>query len=125
MCRPGYGVTEGGLVVLGSGVGVRERDQATVVRKGGRQPGRMFLVDTAQGRIVEDEEIKRSLAEAQPYEDWIHDGLIRLEDLPARFLLTPQHSSVVKHQRVFGYNSEELKIQIGRAACRERECQYV
>src|SRR3546814_8195601 len=70
-----YWVTEDGLVVLASEVGVLDIDQATVVRKGRLQPGRMFLVDTAQGRIVEDEEIKRSLAEAQPYEDWIHDGL--------------------------------------------------
>jgi glutamate synthase (NADPH) large chain len=116
-----YWVTEDGLVVMASEVGVLDIDPATVVRKGRLQPGRMFLVDTAQGRIVEDEEIKRELAEAQPYEDWIHDGLIRLEDLPPRFLLTPQHSSVVKHQRVFGYTSEELKILLAPMAAKGAE----
>ena len=116
-----YWVTEDGLVVMASEVGVLDIDQATVVRKGRLQPGRMFLVDTAEGRIVEDEEIKRGLADAQPYEDWIHDGLIRLEDLPPRFLLTPQHSSVVKHQRVFGYTSEELKILLAPMAAKGAE----
>jgi len=116
-----YWVTEDGLVVMASEVGVLDIDQATVVRKGRLQPGRMFLVDTAEGRIVEDEEIKRTLGEAQPYEDWIHAGLIRLEDLPPRFLLTPQHSSVVKHQRVFGYTSEELKILLAPMAAKGAE----
>jgi glutamate synthase (NADPH) large chain len=116
-----YWVTEDGLVVMASEVGVLDIDPATVVRKGRLQPGRMFLVDTAQGRIVEDEEIKQSLASEQPYEDWIHDGLVRLDDLPPRFLLTPQHSSVVKHQRVFAYTTEELKILLGPMAAKGAE----
>ncbi len=116
-----YWVTEDGLVVMASEVGVLDIDPSTVVRKGRLQPGRMFLVDTAEGRIVEDEEIKQGLAQAQPYEDWIHEGLIRLEDLPARFLLTPQHASVIKHQRVFGYTSEELKILLGPMASKGAE----
>jgi glutamate synthase (NADPH/NADH) large chain len=116
-----YWVTEDGLVVMASEVGVLDIDPATVVRKGRLQPGRMFLVDTAQGRIVEDDEIKRTLAEAEPYEDWIHAGLVRLEDLPPRFLLTPQHASVVKHQRVFGYTSEELRIILGPMAANGAE----
>ncbi|MGK2929278.1 MAG: glutamate synthase large subunit [Acidimicrobiales bacterium] len=111
-----YWVTEDGLVVMASEVGVLDIDQSKVVRKGRLQPGRMFLVDTDQGRIVEDEEIKRELGHAQPYDDWLHEGLVRLEDLPSRFLLTPQHSSVVKHQRVFGYTAEELKILLGPMA---------
>jgi glutamate synthase (NADPH/NADH) large chain len=111
-----YWVTDDGLVVMASEVGVLDIDQATVVRKGRLQPGRMFLVDTSQGRIVEDEEIKETLAREQPYDDWLHAGLIRLEDLPERFLLTPQHASVVKHQRVFGYTAEELKILVGPMA---------
>jgi glutamate synthase (NADPH) large chain len=111
-----YWVTEDGLVVMASEVGVLDIDPSTVVRKGRLQPGRMFLVDTAEGRIVEDDEIKRSLAEAEPYEDWIHEGLVRLEDLPSRFLLTPQHASVVKHQRVFGYTTEELEILLAPMA---------
>ena len=111
-----YWVTEDGLVVMASEVGVLDLDPSTIVRKGRLQPGRMFLVDTAEGRIVEDEEIKRGLAEAEPYEDWIHEGVVRLDDLPPRFLLTPQHASVVNHQRVFGYTTEELKILLGPMA---------
>ena len=111
-----YWVTDEGLVVMASEVGVLDIDQSKVVRKGRLQPGRMFLVDTDEGRIVEDEEIKEGLANAQPYEDWLHDGLVRLDDLPPRFLLTPQHASVVKHQRVFGYTTEEMKILLGPMA---------
>ena len=111
-----YWVTEDGLVVMASEVGVLDIDQSKVVRKGRLQPGRMFLVDTAEGRIVEDEEIKQALAGEHPYEEWLHQGLVHLEDLPPRFLLTPQHSSVVKHQRVFGYTNEELKILVGPMA---------
>ena len=111
-----FWVTEDGFVVLASEVGVLDIDPATVVRKGRLQPGRMFLVDTAQGRIVEDDEIKAELAAAQPYEQWTHDGLVRLDDLPSRFLLTPQHASVVTHQRTFGYTTEELKILLAPMA---------
>jgi glutamate synthase (NADPH) large chain len=105
-----FWVTEDGLVVMASEVGVLDIDPATVVTKGRLQPGRMFLVDTAQGRIVDDEELKTELASAQPYGDWLREGLLRLEDLPERDLLTPQHASVVKRQRTFGYTTEELKI---------------
>ena len=85
-------------------------DQATVITKGRLQPGRMFLVDTAQGRIVDDEELKAELASAEPYGEWLEQGLLRLDDLPRRELLTPQHASVVQWQRTFGYTTEELKI---------------
>src|SRR3546814_8468699 len=76
----------------------------------------MFLVDTSAGRIVDDEEIKEALATSRPYGEWLHAGLLRLDDLPPRDFLTPQHASVVKHQRVFGYTSEELKILVGPMA---------
>ncbi|MGE3620176.1 MAG: glutamate synthase large subunit, partial [Acidimicrobiia bacterium] len=105
-----YWVTDDGLVVMASEVGVLDIDPATVVRKGRLQPGRMFLIDTAQGRIVDDEEIKSELARARPYGDWLRDGLVHLEDLPPRDFLVPQHSTVVGHQRAFGYTTEELKV---------------
>ncbi|MGZ4437669.1 MAG: glutamate synthase subunit alpha, partial [Nocardioidaceae bacterium] len=79
-----YWVTEDGLVVLASEVGVLDIDPKTVVRKGRLQPGRMFLVDTDEHRIIEDEEIKGELATEHPYDEWLHAGLIRLEDLPER-----------------------------------------
>ncbi len=111
-----YWVTEDGLVVMASEVGVLPIDVSTVVQKGRLQPGKMFLVDTAAGRIVDDEEIKRDLAHEQPYSEYLHAGLVHLDDLPARDFLTPQHASVVKQQRVFGYTSEELKILIAPMA---------
>src|SRR2546430_13668355 len=83
--RPGrYWVTSDGLVVLASEVGVLDIDQATVIRKGRLQPGRVFLADTASGRIVEDEDVKAALAAEHPYEDWLHAGLVHLDDLPDR-----------------------------------------
>ena len=81
--RPGrYWVTSDGLVVLASEVGVLDLDPATVIRKGRLQPGRVFLADTAAGRIVEDEEVKAALSAEHPYEAWLHAGLIHLDDLP-------------------------------------------
>jgi glutamate synthase (NADPH/NADH) large chain len=111
-----YWVTEDGLVVMASEVGVLPIDVSTVVQKGRLQPGKMFLVDTHLGRIVGDDEVKEALATQQPYGEWLHAGLVHLDDLPARDFLTPQHASVVQHQRVFGYTSEELKILIGPMA---------
>ncbi|MEX2293971.1 MAG: glutamate synthase large subunit [Acidimicrobiales bacterium] len=111
-----YWVTEDGLVVMASEVGVLPIDISTVVQKGRLQPGKMFLVDTAAGRIIDDEEIKRDLADQQPYGEYLHAGLVHLDDLPARDFLTPQHASVVKRQRVFGYTSEELKILVAPMA---------
>ena len=111
-----YWVTDDGLVVLASEVGVLDIDPAKVVRKGRLQPGRMFLVDTAQGRIVDDDEIKTSLAAAEPYGQWLAEGQLQLDDLPMRMMLTPQHASVVTHQRLFGYTNEELRLLVAPMA---------
>ncbi len=111
-----YWVTEDGLVIMASEVGVLDVDPATVIKKGRLQPGRMFLVDTSQGRIVDDEEIKRDLAAQHPYDEWLHAGLVHLDDLPDRDYLLPQHSTVVRHQRTFGYTTEELKLIVGPMA---------
>ncbi len=105
-----YWVTDDDRVIMASEVGVVDVDPATVVRKGRLQPGRMFLVDTAQGRIVDDEDIKAALAAELPYGDWLHAGIVRLEDLPAREHVTYSHESVLRRQQVFGYTHEELKI---------------
>ncbi len=111
-----YWVTDDGLVVLASEVGVLDIDQARVVRKGRLQPGRMFLVDTAQHRIVEDEEIKAELAAAQPYQDWLHAGLIHLDQLPEREHIVHTHASVVRRQQTFGYTEEELRVLLAPMA---------
>ncbi|MQA14553.1 MAG: glutamate synthase large subunit [Pseudonocardiaceae bacterium] len=105
-----YWVTEDGLVVLASEVGVLDIDPSTVVRKGRLEPGRMFLVDTAAGRIVDDEEIKDQLAAEHPYAEWLDEGLIQLDDLPEREREVPTRGSLVRRQQVFGYTQEELGL---------------
>ncbi|MEU8230808.1 glutamate synthase large subunit [Actinoplanes sp. NPDC048967] len=115
--RPGrWWHTSDGLVVLGSEAGVLDLDPATVVAKGRLQPGRMFLVDTEAGRIVHDDEIKAELAAAEPYDEWLHAGLIDLRDLPAREHVIYTHDSVMRRQQVFGYSEEELKILVAPMA---------
>ncbi|MFC3385614.1 glutamate synthase large subunit [Couchioplanes azureus] len=115
--RPGrWWHTSDGLVVLGSEAGVLDLDPATVVAKGRLQPGRMFLVDTASGRIVHDDEIKAELAAEKPYDEWLHAGLIDLRDLPPREHVIYTHDSVMRRQQVFGYTEEELKILVAPMA---------
>ncbi|SDY84119.1 glutamate synthase (NADPH/NADH) large chain [Amycolatopsis xylanica] len=104
-----YWVTEDGLVVLASEVGVLELEQSTIVRKGRLEPGKMFLVDTAEGRIISDDEIKDELATAHPYDEWIDAGLVQLEDLPPRDREVPLHAALVRRQQAFGYTEEELE----------------
>ncbi len=109
--RPGrYSVTDDGLVVLASESGVLDLDPARVVQKGRLQPGRMFLVDTEHGRIISDDEIKRTLAAQHPYDEWLHAGLIHLADLPEREHIVHTASSVARRQQTFGYTEEELRI---------------
>jgi glutamate synthase (NADPH/NADH) large chain len=115
--RPGrYWVTADGLVVLASEVGVLDIDPATVVRKGRLQPGRIFLADTGAGRIVEDEEVKDALAAQQPYADWLHAGLVHLNDLPERNRQLPPTDELATEQRMFGYTEEELRVILGPMA---------
>ncbi|MEV4327596.1 glutamate synthase large subunit [Microbispora rosea] len=110
--RPGrFWVTDDGLVVLASEAGVlSDIPQEKVVRKGRLQPGRMFLVDTARGRIIEDDEIKAELAASEPYGEWLHAGLVRFEELPEREHEHPTHEALVKRQQTFGYTQEELRV---------------
>ncbi|MET8970717.1 glutamate synthase large subunit [Streptomyces hydrogenans] len=109
--RPGrYWVTDEGLVVLSSEVGVLDIDPAKVVRKGRLQPGKMFLVDTAEHRIIEDDEIKAGLAAEQPYAEWLETGEIELPDLPEREHIVHTHASVTRRQQTFGYTEEELRV---------------
>ena len=111
--RPGrFVVTDDGLVVLASEVGVLDFPPDRVVRKGRLRPGRMFLVDTAEGRIVEDDEIKAQLAAAQPWQEWLDEGRIHLAELPEREHITHTPASVVRRQRTFGYTEEEVRILV-------------
>jgi glutamate synthase (NADPH/NADH) large chain len=107
-----FWITNDGLVVLASEVGVLDIAQDRVLRKGRLQPGKMFLVDLDQGRVIEDDEIKDTLANAAPYGDWLHAGMVRLEDIAPREHIFYPHSSVLRRQRAFGYTEEELRLII-------------
>jgi glutamate synthase (NADPH/NADH) large chain len=107
-----FWITKDGLVVLASEVGVLDIPQDRVLRKGRLQPGKMFLVDLDAGRVIEDDEIKDALATSAPYGEWLHAGMVQLEDIPAREHIFYPHSSVLRRQRAFGYTEEELRLII-------------
>src|SRR6478609_7379219 len=111
-----FWVTDDDRVIMASEAGVVDVDPAKVVQKGRLQPGRMFLVDTAKGRIVGDREIKEELAGAQPYAEWLEQGLVHLHDLPDRVHVVPSHESVLKRQETFGYTHEDLKLLVAPMA---------
>ncbi len=109
-------VTDDGLVVMASEAGVLDLDPSKVIRRMRLQPGRMFLVDTAQGRIVDDEEIKAELAAQHPYQEWLDKGLIPLDKLPQGNYVRMPHHRVVLRQLVFGYTYEELNLLVAPMA---------
>ncbi|MEG0299665.1 MAG: glutamate synthase central domain-containing protein, partial [Aurantimicrobium sp.] len=115
--RPGrYLVTDDGLIVVGSEIGVYDVDPAKVVQKGRLQPGKMLLVDTVAGRIISDDEIKSELAASGPWQEWIDQSRIDLEELPEREHIAHTRSSVIRRQRTFGYTEEELRIMLAPMA---------
>ncbi|MFZ9246239.1 MAG: glutamate synthase central domain-containing protein, partial [Ilumatobacteraceae bacterium] len=105
-----YWVTDDDRVIMASEVGVVDIDPAKIVAKGRLQPGKMLLVDTSQGRIIGDDEIKESLAASEPYEKWLNDGQVELEKLADREHVVFSHESVLRRQQMFGYTHEELKL---------------
>ncbi len=109
-------VANDGLVVMASEAGVLDLDPSTVVQRTRLQPGRMFLVDTTQGRIVSDEEVKAELAAAEPYQRWLEEGLVRLEQLPDRPHQHMPHNRIVLRQQVFGYTYEEINLLVAPMA---------
>ena len=105
-----YIVTDDNYVIMASEVGVLDIPERKIVKKWRLQPGKMLLVDTEQGRIIDDEELKRTLAVAKPYRAWIDRSRIALETLPDP--APPQQSpvSLLDRQQAFGYTQEDLKI---------------
>ncbi|GAS93362.1 glutamate synthase (NADPH/NADH) large chain [Mycolicibacterium canariasense] len=97
-------------IILASESGVLDVPSGEVVAKGRLEPGKMFLIDTAAGRIVSDDEIKDQLASAEAYDEWLHAGLLDLKTLPDRARVQPNHESVVRRQVSFGYTEEELRL---------------
>ncbi|HYG70274.1 MAG TPA: glutamate synthase central domain-containing protein, partial [Anaeromyxobacteraceae bacterium] len=108
-----YYVTKDDLVVMASEVGVLDLPPDRILYKGRLQPGRMFLVDTAEKRIVADEELKERIARAKPYREWLDANLVRLEDLPPPpTVIGPDHETVLQRQQVFGYTAEDVRMLI-------------
>ncbi len=116
--RPGrYIVTRDGLVVLASEAGVLEVPPEDVLKKGRLQPGRMFLVDTVQQRIVSDAEIKKELAARQPYADWLRQQQVTMDMLPEPpRVIGPRPETLLRRQRAFGYSEEDLRILLAPMA---------
>jgi len=109
--RPGrWTETTDGLVVIGSETGVLDFAPERIKRRGRLRPGRMFVVDTAQQRIIEDDEVKRELAALQPWQEWLDAGRVRLKDLPEREHIVHPIASITRRQRTFGYTEEEVRI---------------
>jgi glutamate synthase (ferredoxin) len=105
-----YYVTKDDLVILASEVGVLDIPPGDVIVKERLHPGRMFLVDTEQGRIISDDEIKDQLAREHPYADWLKQHLIPIEAVPAApYLPEPDHETVLRRQHAFGYTREDVK----------------
>ena len=109
-------VTDDGLVVMASEAGVLDIDPARVVKRMRLQPGRMFLVDTARGRIVDDEEIKAELAAERPYARWLEAEQVHLDDLPQGPYSRMPHHRVVLRQQAFGFTYEELNLLVAPMA---------
>ena len=109
-------VTDDGLVVMASEAGVLDLDPARVVKRMRLQPGRMFLVDTGQGRIISDEEIKAELAAENPYAEWLEREQFHLDDLPQGPYIRMPHHRVVARQQAFGFTYEELNLLVAPMA---------
>ncbi len=106
-----YYVTKDDLIIMASEVGVLHVPADRIVHKGRLQPGRMFLVDTEQGRIVSDEEIKDTVSSQQPYRVWLDQHLVHLDSLPkAPRVPEPDHDTVLQRQQAFGYTFEDLRL---------------
>jgi len=111
-----YWVTKDQRVILASEVGVLPIDPSNIERKGRLQPGRVFLVDVAQGRIIDDEELKETLASRAPYAEWLERHQLSLDEVETTSSLAPEYASVVRQQESFGYSEEDLRLIIRHMA---------
>ncbi len=106
-----YVITEDGLVVMASEMGVLDIPEEKIVKKWRLQPGKMFLIDLEAGRIIDDAELKAQLSGAKPYQRWLDETQIRLEDLPPEVAaMAPDANTLLRAQQAFGYSQEDLKV---------------
>jgi len=112
-----YYVTKDDLVIMASEVGVLDIAPERILSKGRLQPGRMFLVDTKEGRIIADEEIKKQITNEKPYRNWLKENLVKLADIKdAPHLQEPDHATVLARQKAFGYTFEDQRKILGPMA---------
>ena len=112
-----YYVTSDGRVIMASEAGVLDIPADQIVAKGRLQPGRMFLVDTVEQRIVSDEDLKRRITTEHPYTEWVRDWLVKLTELPPPpRVIEPDHETVLRRQEVFGYTAEDVRLVINSMA---------
>ena len=111
-----YWVTKDRRVIFASEVGVLPIDPANIERKGRLQPGRIFLVDVAAGRIVDDDELKDDLSHRAPYGDWLAAEQVSLDEIEDRSMLTPSHATILRQQKSFGYSEEDLRLIVRHMA---------
>lgn len=118
-----YALTSDDRVIMASESGALAIDQSTVIEKGRLTPGKMFVVDMQQGRIISDEEIKQQVCGRRPYADWINQYQIRLEELPEpRVMFTNlAQDSILKYQQVFGYSREDIDLLLKPMAIEGKE----
>ncbi|MFO0216708.1 MAG: glutamate synthase-related protein [Burkholderiales bacterium] len=105
-----YILTDDDMVVLASEAGVLDIPEEKIVKKWRLQPGKMFLVDIERGKVIDDNELKRELATAKPYREWVRQARIRLDDLPEPAPAVPSSVSLLDRQQAFGYSQEDLKV---------------
>ncbi len=113
-----YCVTKDGMVVMASEVGVLPMDADRILLKSRLEPGRMFLVDTNEGRIISDKELKETMAAAHPYREWLDEHMVSLEEIPQPDEEVPgvDHNTLIERQQIFGYTFEQLRILLAPMA---------
>src|SRR5271167_3011470 len=117
-----YYVTKDDQVIMASEVGVLDIEPSRILKKGRLEPGKMFLIDLSEGRIIEDVEIKEKIAKEQPYGEWLKENLTTLENLPeAPHVPEPDHETVLKRQKAFGYTHEDVRILMAPMATNGEE----
>ena len=117
-----YLITEDGLVVMASEMGVLDIPEEKIIKKWRLQPGKMFLIDMEQGRIIDDQELKEQLADAHPYEEWLNNTQIHMGDLPPAIgTLAPDQQTLLDRQQAFGYTQEDLKFLLTPMVCTGQE----
>ena len=120
--RPGRWIQDTeGYVVLASEAGVLTVAPEHIQRKGRLQPGKMFLLDLEQGKIIEDQDVKRDVARRRPYGDWYQDSVVHIDDLPDRDPRTPRIEPLRSKQLAFGYSQEDLRLVIAPMAAKAEE----